>query len=208
MLKIKLTFFFQISTDEVYGSISHGFASESDVLNPSSPYAASKASAEMLVNSYKHTYDLKTVIARCSNNYGPRQFPEKFIPVAIKNLLECKKVRIYGDGLNIREWIFVEDTCKALIKILFDGVYGEIYNVSSSDFKNNLEVFRELCRLLQSDHSNFEFVSDRAGHDFRYALNSSKIKNDLDWEPKISFNQGLQQTVEWYLNNKKRFLKW
>ena len=200
--------FFQISTDEVYGSIRDGFHFETSEMNPSSPYAASKASAEMIVNSFKQTYKLGTLVARCSNNYGPNQFPEKFIPYSIKSLISGNKVQLYGTGLNVREWIHVTDTCNALIKILLTGKIGSVYNVSSGDFKNNIEVFQELCTIMGISHDRFEFVNDRAGHDFRYAMDSSKIRNELGWAPSTNFREGLRKTVEWYLFNQNRFQKW
>ena len=207
-LEHTIDIFFQISTDEVYGSIKEGFQIESNELNPSSPYAASKASADLVVRAFAHTYKLKTLIARCSNNYGPRQFTEKFIPTAIRHLLAGEKVPIYGNGSNVREWIYVTDTCEALIAILTHGVPGSIYNISSGNFKTNLEVFSDLCRIMQTREDQFQLVKDRAGHDFRYALDSSKIRGELSWQPHEDFLSGLKKTVNWYTNNQNRFLNW
>lgn len=200
--------FFQISTDEVYGSVKDGFQIESNKLNPSSPYAASKASADLVVRAFAHTYKLKTLIARCSNNYGPRQFPEKFIPTAIRHLLAGEKVPIYGNGSNVREWIYVTDTCEALIAILTHGIPGSIYNISSGNFKTNLEVFSDLCRIMRTREDQFQLVKDRAGHDYRYALDSSKIRGELSWQPHEDFLSGLEKTVNWYTKNQNRFLNW
>ncbi len=207
-LEHKIDIFLQISTDEVYGSIKDGLQAESNELNPSSPYAASKASADLVVKAFAHTYNLKTLIARCSNNYGPRQFPEKFIPTVIRHLLAGEKVPIYGNGLNVREWIYVTDTCKALIAILTHGVPGSTYNISSGKFKTNLEVFSDLCRIMGIDEDRFQLVKDRAGHDYRYALDSSKISGELLWHPQEDFLSGLRKTVNWYTQNQNRFLKW
>jgi len=207
-LEHTIDIFFQISTDEVYGSVKDGFQIESNELNPSSPYAASKASADLVVRAFAHTYKLKTLIARCSNNYGPRQFPEKFIPTAIRHLLAGEKVPIYGNGSNVREWIYVTDTCEALIAILTHGIPGSIYNISSGNFKTNLEVFSDLCRIMRTREDQFQLVKDRAGHDYRYALDSSKIRGELSWQPHEDFLSGLEKTVNWYTKNQNRFLNW
>lgn len=204
----KVEIFFQISTDEVYGSITEGFQAESNELNPSSPYAASKAAADLMVRAFSHTYKIKTLIARCSNNYGPRQFPEKFIPTAIRHLLAGEKVPIYGNGLNIREWIYVSDTCKALVAILFHGEPDNTYNISSGNFKTNLQVFSDLCEIMGIQENQFQLVNDRAGHDYRYALDSSKISSELSWQPQVDFLSGLRETVSWYTLNQKRFINW
>jgi dTDP-glucose 4,6-dehydratase len=206
--EFKTNLFFQISTDEVYGSMVTGLANEHDKLKPSSPYSASKASAELLVNAFAHTYSLNTLIARCSNNYGPYQYPEKFIPVAIKHLMNENQVPVYGNGLNVREWIYVTDTCTALIEILLKGRYGEIYNVSSGNFKSNIEIVHKLCELMGLTDNKIDFVQDRLGHDFRYAIDSSKIRNELKWEAKTNLDEGLSKTIEWYENNSERFNKW
>lgn len=207
-IEFKTNLFFQISTDEVYGSISEGLYKESDKLNPSSPYSASKAAAELLIQSFSHTYSMNSLIARCSNNYGPFQYPEKFIPVAINNLISGRKVPVYGNGKNIREWIYVTDTCSALIEIFLKGKYGEIYNISSGDFRSNIEIVNKLCELIGIKEDRISFVKDRAGHDFRYAIDSSKISRELNWESKVKFDEGLYKTIDWYKHNRDRFEKW
>ena len=193
--------FLQVSTDEVYGSRISGAFGEDDILNPSSPYSASKASAEMLVMSYVSTFNLNALIVRCSNNYGPRQFPEKLIPTIISRLISNKNVPIYGNGLNIREWIHVSDSARAIIEVALNGKQAEIYNISSSDFRSNLEVTKHILAILEFPESRIEFVPDRLGHDFRYAINSTKVRQELSWAPVIEFEKGIQATVNWYLKN-------
>jgi dTDP-glucose 4,6-dehydratase len=193
--------FLQISTDEVYGSIESGLSREDSPFNPSSPYSASKASAEHFVNSYFTTFGLHTGIVRCSNNYGPRQFPEKLIPVAIKALKEGRNVPVYGSGLNTREWIHVEDCASGILSVLEKGKPGEAYNISSGEFSSNLELVNRLIRLLGREETAISFVNDRLGHDFRYAIDSSKVRNELGWKPRIDFEDGIKSTVEWYLEN-------
>jgi dTDP-glucose 4,6-dehydratase len=193
--------FLQVSTDEVYGSRISGAFSEDDILNPSSPYSASKASAEMLVMSYVSTFNLNALIVRCSNNYGPRQFPEKLIPTIISRLISNKTVPIYGNGLNIREWIHVSDSARAIIEVALNGKQAEIYNISSSDFRSNLEVTKYILAILEFPESRIEFVPDRLGHDFRYAINSTKVRQELSWAPVIEFEKGIQATVNWYMKN-------
>ena len=196
-----------ISTDEVYGDILKGRSSEKHPYLPSSPYAASKAASDHLVSSYIRTYKIPAMITNCSNNYGPRQHPEKLIPKLIYNILNNKPLPIYGKGLNSREWIYVEDHCDALLKIYQKGKIGEFYNIGSNKNLNNLQVCKE---LLQISKKNFKlgkkvkisFVKDRPGHDIRYALNSNKIKKSLKWYPKTSFKKGIKITFEWYKNNK------
>ena len=196
-----------ISTDEVYGDILKGRSSEKHPYLPSSPYAASKAASDHLVSSYIRTYKIPAMITNCSNNYGPRQHPEKLIPKLIYNILNNKPLPIYGKGLNSREWIYVEDHCDALLKIYQKGKIGEFYNIGSNKNLNNLQVCKE---LLQISKKNFKlgkkvkisFVKDRPGHDIRYALNSNKIKKSLKWYPKTSFRKGIKHTFEWYKNNK------
>ena len=190
----------QISTDEVYGSIKDGSFKETDQLNPSSPYSASKAGADMLVGAYRTTYGLSTIITRTSNNYGPYQFPEKLIPLFITNLLQNKKVPLYGDGSNVRDWIFVTDNCSAIDLILHKGKLGEIYNISSSEEKTNLEITKILLKLLGESKDMIQHVADRKGHDFRYSLDYSKLTR-MGWKPKIKLSEGLAITVEWYKNN-------
>ncbi|MDC0169172.1 dTDP-glucose 4,6-dehydratase [Candidatus Nitrosopelagicus sp.] len=191
----------QISTDEVFGSLKEGSAHETSRFNPSNPYAATKASAELLVNSYVNTYDLDCVITRCTNNYGPRQFYEKLIPKTIFLANQNKKIPIYGKGENIRDWIYVNDHCEAVLRVLLDGKKGESYNVSSDNEIDNLSIVKKILELLGKSSDLIEFVTDRPGHDLRYSLNSSKIKNSLKWNPKISFDDGIQNTIDWLINN-------
>lgn len=204
-LEKKVKRFHHISTDEVYGSLEleeKSIFNERTNYNPRSPYSASKASSDHLVRAYYYTYNLPITISNCSNNFGPYQFPEKIIPVAITNLLEDKKVPIYGDGLYVRDWLYVEDHCRAIDLILQKGKEGETYCVGGlTQDINNLEVVKKIIKLLEKDDDYIQFVKDRPGHDRRYALDWSKIKNELGWEPKHSFEQWLEQTVEWYKNN-------
>ena len=203
--------FFHISTDEVFGSLnmSDEKSTEESPYRPNSPYSASKAASDHLVRAWHHTFELPTLISNCTNNYGPHQHQEKLIPLIITNALENKNLPIYGDGKNIRDWLYVEDHCEAIIKILEDGKPGETYNIGGNCEKNNLEVVSEICKILDSikpkeDGSSYkeqiEFVKDRPGHDFRYSLNTSKIKKDFNWKPKESFSSGLEKTVQWYLD--------
>lgn len=190
----------QISTDEVYGSIKRGRFKETDSLNPSSPYSASKAGADMLVGSYYRTYKLPVMITRSSNNYGPYQFPEKIIPLFITNLLQNKKVPLYGDGLNMRDWLFVMDNCTAIDTVLHKGKIGEVYNIASSEEKTNLEITKMLLKLLGKSEGMIQFVEDRMGHDFRYSIDSSNVRS-LGWKPQVDFKNGLEATVGWYRSN-------
>jgi dTDP-glucose 4,6-dehydratase len=188
-----------IGTDEVYGDIEKGSFKEDDMLKPSSPYSASKASADMFVLAYVRTYGLNAVITRCTNNYGMYQFPEKLIPKAIIRAKMDIKIPIYGTGKNVRDWIYVEDHCGAISLVLDKGKKGEIYNISSGEEKTNQEVVSEILRIM--DKSNLiEFVEDRPGHDIRYGLNSSKIRR-LGWKPENSFKEGIRKAVEWYIGN-------
>lgn len=191
----------QISTDEVYGSASEGSFSESSCFNPSSPYSASKASAEMFVNAFVHTYNLDLVGVRCSNNYGPFQNPEKLIPTLIRKTIDNEKLPLYGSGKNVREWIHVTDSSRAIISVLLKGKKGEFYNISTGDFQENLGVAKKVLDYFSIDYSQIEFVEDRLGHDFRYAINSSKIRDELGWYPTINFEFGLKETIDWYLRN-------
>lgn len=198
--RVKL--FLQISTDEVYGSLGvKGKFREESPLKPNSPYAASKAAADLLCRSYSITHDLPIIITRCSNNYGPFQFPEKLVPLVITNALENKEVPLYGDGLNIRDWIHVEDHCRALDAVIQLGKPGEIYNISGHSEKTNLELVKNLLDTIGKPHSLIKFVADRPGHDRRYALSTTKIKRELSWKPKIAIGKGLKQTVRWYVSN-------
>jgi len=201
--KYKIEKFFQISTDEVYGSLGKtGFFTETTPLSPNSPYSASKAGADLLVMAYHHTFGLNVNITRCSNNYGPYQFPEKLIPLFITNALADKQVPLYGDGLNIRDWLFVEDHCSAIDTVLHKGKNGEIYNVGGNNEKTNRYITDTILRYLGKDSSLIKYVADRLGHDRRYAIDATKIKEELCWQPKYKFEQAIEKTIEWYLNNK------
>jgi len=192
--------FIQISTDEVYGSISSGFFKEDSMLHPSSPYSASKASADLLVRAYNEAYGLPVIIARCSNNYGPNQYPEKLIPLFISKLLKNEKVPLYGDGKNIRSWTYVYDSCRAIDIILHKGKCGEIYNIDANEEYTNLEITEKLIHLLKKDRNLIEFVQDRPGHDKRYAMDSGKIRK-LGWQPETKFGKGIESTVKWYVES-------
>jgi len=199
-----------ISTDEVYGDILKGRSKESDAYKPSSPYAASKASSDHLVNSYVRTYKIPAIITNCSNNYGPKQHPEKLIPKLIYNVLNNKPLPIYGNGKNSREWIFVKDHCEALIKIFKHGKIGENYNIGSNKNLNNIQISKKLIEIAKKnidigDKVKINFVKDRPGHDYRYALNSNKIRKTLRWVPKTNFEEGMHKTFFWYFNNKDYF---
>jgi len=194
--------FVHISTDEVFGSIENDSAVETSKFNPSSPYAATKAAAELLINSYTTTYDCDCVITRCTNNYGPRQYPEKLIPKTILLANKDKKIPVYGNGKNIRDWIFVDDHCEAVLRILLDGKSGESYNISANNEVDNLTIIRKILNILNKSEDLIEFVEDRPGHDFRYSLESKKIRNELNWSESTSFEKGLEKTVDWYLSNK------
>ena len=191
--------FVHVSTDEVYGSLEPAeSADEQAPLRPNSPYAASKAASDLLVRSYWKTYSFPAITTRCSNNYGPYQFPEKLMPLIISNALEGRKLPLYGDGLNERDWIFVEDHCRALDRVLHDGRPGEIYNIGSGRPVSNLDLVRGLLRLLKKSEDLIEFVADRPGHDRRYDLNTTKISQDLGWRALVGLEEGLSRTVSWY----------
>ena len=192
----------QISTDEIFGSILNGNADEGSKFNPSNPYAATKASAELLVDSYHKTFDSNVIITRCTNNFGPRQFPEKLIPKTILLANKDKKIPVYGNGKNIRDWIFVDDHCEAVLRILLDGKSGESYNISANNEVDNLTIIRKILNILNKSEDLIEFVEDRPGHDFRYSLESKKIRKELSWSESTSFEKGLEKTVDWYLSNK------
>ena len=199
-----------ISTDEVYGDILSGRTSETYAYKPSSPYAASKAASDHLVSSYVRTYKLPAIITNCSNNYGPKQHPEKLIPKLIYNILNNKPLPIYGKGTNSREWIYVNDHCEALIKVFKKGKIGEFYNIGSNKNLNNLQVTKELIKISNKiirlgKNVKISFIKDRPGHDIRYALNSNKIKNKLGWSPKTNFGHGIKLTFDWYFKNKTYF---
>lgn len=193
--------YIQISTDEVYGSIAEGSFKEDDSLNPSSPYSASKAGADMLTIAYYKTYGLPVVITRSSNNYGPYQYPEKLIPVLIIRALHNKSLPIYGDGSNVRDWLYVEDNCRAIDLVRKKGKEGEIYNIATNEEKRNIDVAKLILKYLKKSEKLISFVKDRPGHDFRYSLKIDKIKA-LGWKPEFNFERGLKKTVEWYVNNK------
>ncbi|AZR74762.1 dTDP-glucose 4,6-dehydratase [Anoxybacter fermentans] len=195
--------FIQISTDEVYGSLGpKGLFTEESPLAPNSPYSASKASADLLVRTYHRTFGLPVNITRCSNNYGPYQFPEKLIPLFITNALEEKELPLYGDGLNVRDWIYVEDHCHAIDLVLHRGKNGEIYNIGANNEMTNLEITRIILEELGKSGSLIKFVKDRPGHDRRYAIDSTKIRQDLGWIPKYNFKDGIKKTIQWYKNHK------
>ena len=191
-----------VSTDEVYGTILQGSATEKTRFNPSSPYSATKASAELLINSYVKTYGVDAVITRCTNNYGPRQFNEKLIPKTIGLCDENKKIPVYGTGTSIRDWIHVEDHCKAIMLVLEKGKGGESYNISSSNEVDNLTLVTKILEILNKSKENIQFVKDRPGEDIRYSLDSTKIHEKLGWKPKINFDEGLEKTIQWYVSNK------
>ena len=194
--------FLQISTDEVYGSLAgEGAFTEESPLAPNSPYSASKASADLLCRAYWKTYDLPVVTTRCSNNYGPYQFPEKLIPLFITNALADEPLPVYGDGLYVRDWIYVRDHCSALDRVLHDGRPGEIYNVGADAERTNLEITRTILEKLDKDAGLVRHVKDRPGHDRRYAIDSSKIQTELGWRPATPFQDGMSHTIEWYLRN-------
>ena len=209
-IKNKKTKLIHISTDEVYGDILFGRTKENYPYNPSSPYAASKASSDHLVSSYVRTYKIPAIITNCSNNYGPKQHPEKLIPKLIYNILTNKSLPIYGKGTNSREWIYVEDHCEALIKIFKDGKIGSFYNIGSNKNLINLDISKKLIKIAKTKikigkNVKIKFVRDRPGHDIRYALNSNKLIKELKWKPKTSFETGLIKTFDWYLNNVNYF---
>ncbi|MFX1445459.1 MAG: dTDP-glucose 4,6-dehydratase [Promethearchaeota archaeon] len=203
--KNKIKKFIQISTDEVYGSLNPNDPAfeESNPLWPNSPYSASKASADLLIRAYYKTFDLPINITRCSNNYGPFQFPEKLIPLILNNALSNKKLPIYGEGINIRDWIYVEDHCSAILRVLLEGKTGEIYNIGGDSEICNIELVKKLLKILNKPESLISFVKDRPGHDLRYAINHNKITKELNWRPLISLDEGLEMTVKWYLENQE-----
>ena len=191
----------QISTDEVFGSLSDGTATEISKFNPSSPYAATKAAAELLVKSYSVTYDSDVIITRCTNNYGPRQFAEKLIPKTIILASQNRKIPIYGKGVNVRDWIYVDDHCDAVLLALLNGKTGESYNISANNEIDNITIVKKILKIMNKPEDLIEFVEDRPGHDLRYSLDSTKISEKLEWKIKMSFEEGLKNTVQWYLDN-------
>ena len=194
--------YLQVSTDEVYGSLGKtGYFYETTPISPNSPYSASKASADMLVRAYRETYGLPTLNTRCSNNYGPYQYPEKLIPFFISQLLKGEKVPVYGDGLNVRDWLYVYDHCEAIDVVLHKGKLGEVYNIGGHNEKTNMEITHLILDAMGKDESSIKYVEDRLGHDRRYAIANDKITSELGWEPSITFEEGIKITIDWYLNN-------
>lgn len=201
-LKYKVKRFIHISTDEVYGTLGDSsYFTEEHPMLPNSPYSASKAGADMLVRAYYQTYGLPAIITRCSNNYGPRQHPEKFIPLIITHALQSKPIPVYGDGNNVRDWLFVADHCKAIDAVLSKGKVGEVYNIGGNNEQKNIEVARKVLRALGKPESLIQYVPDRPGHDHRYAIDPGKIKRELLWEPLYDMDQGLEETIKWYFEN-------
>ncbi len=198
--------FHQVSTDEVYGDLPLDcpelFFTEETPIHTSSPYSASKAAADLLVLAYHRTYDLPVTISRCSNNYGPYQFPEKLIPLMIINALQDKPLPVYGEGLNVRDWLYVEDHCKAIDLVIHHGRIGEIYNIGGHNEMRNIDIVKLICKKLEKPESLITYVADRKGHDLRYAIDPTKIHEELGWLPETKFEYGIEKTIEWYLNNR------
>jgi dTDP-glucose 4,6-dehydratase len=194
--------FLQVSTDEVYGSIASGSWDENSPLLPNSPYSASKAGGEMLARAYHKTHGIDVVITRCSNNYGPFHFPEKLIPLFITNLIAGKKVPVYGNGRNVRDWLHVDDHCRGIHSVLMNGAAGEVYNIGGGRELTNLEITHLILEATGTDESSIEYVEDRKGHDLRYSVDWSKINRELGYEPQVKFEDGLRGTIEWYRNNR------
>jgi len=196
--------FLQVSTDEVYGTLGEtGYFTEETPLAPNSPYSASKAGADFLVRAYHETFKMPTLITRCSNNYGPYQFPEKLIPLMIANTLNDKPLPVYGDGLNVRDWLYVEDHCRAIDAVLHNGKLGEVYNIGGHNEKRNIDIVKLILQILGKPESLITFVKDRPGHDRRYAIDASKIERELGWKPQETFETGIEKTIQWYLDNRK-----
>lgn len=194
--------YLQVSTDEVYGTLGKtGYFYETSPIQPNSPYSASKASADLLTRAYYETYGLPVLITRCSNNYGPYQYPEKLIPFFISKLLKGEKVPVYGDGLNVRDWLYVYDHCEAIDTVLHNGKTGEVYNIGGHNEKTNLEITKLILDTMGKDECSIEYVKDRLGHDRRYAISNDKITSELGWKPSITFEEGIKLTIDWYLNN-------
>ena len=194
--------YLQVGTDEVYGSLGKtGYFYETTPIQPNSPYSASKASADLLVRAYYETYKLPVLNTRCSNNYGPYQYPDKLIPLFISQLLKGEKVPVYGDGLNVRDWLYVYDHCKAIDVVLHKGRVGEVYNIGGHNEKTNMEITHLILDAMGKDESSIKYVEDRLGHDRRYAIANDKIQSELGWEPSVTFEEGIKLTIDWYLNN-------
>lgn len=208
-MRYKIDRLIHISTDEVYGEIKKGEFSEDSPLKANSPYAASKAAADLLIKSYMRTYDFPAIIIRPCNTYGPWQYPEKLIPLAILKILRNEKIPVYGNGKNVREWLYIDDCVKGILNIIQEGKVGEIYNLGSGQEKKNLDTVKAILRSLKKDDNLIGFVKDRPGHDIRYSLNSGKIFKEIGWQPKVSFEDGLKNTVDWYIRHKDWLLsKW
>lgn len=198
----KVERYLQVSTDEVYGTLGKtGYFYETTPIAPNSPYSASKASADLLVRAYFETYKMPVLNTRCSNNYGPYQFPEKLIPFFISQLLKGEKVPVYGDGLNVRDWLYVYDHCEAIDVVLHKGKVGEVYNIGGHNEKTNMEITRIILNAMGKDESSIKYVEDRLGHDRRYAISNDKITSELGWKPSLTFEEGIKITIDWYLNN-------
>lgn len=194
--------YLQVSTDEVYGSLGKtGYFYETTPISPNSPYSASKAGADLLVKAYSETYKLPVLITRCSNNYGPYQYPEKLIPFFISQLLKGEKVPVYGDGLNVRDWLYVYDHCAAIDTVLHNGKLGEVYNIGGHNEKTNIEITKLILSVMGKDESSIKYVEDRLGHDKRYAIDNTKIQTELGWQPSLTFEEGIKLTIDWYLEN-------
>ncbi|TXK76905.1 dTDP-glucose 4,6-dehydratase [Paenibacillus sp. N3.4] len=194
--------FVHVSTDEVYGTLGEtGLFTEETPITPNSPYSASKAGSDLLVRAYHETFGLPINITRCSNNYGPYQFPEKLIPLMIANALNDKSLPVYGDGLNIRDWLYVEDHCSAIDLVLHQGINGEVYNIGGNNERTNIQIIQTILRELDKPESLMQFVKDRPGHDRRYGIDATKITTELGWKPKHNFETGIQETIRWYLDN-------
>lgn len=202
--KYEIKKYLQVSTDEVYGTLgAEGYFTEETPLQPNSPYSASKAGADLMVRAYYETFGLPVNITRCSNNYGPYQFPEKLIPLMISNALEDKELPVYGDGKNIRDWLHVHDHCSAIDLVLHKGRIGEVYNIGGHNEKQNIEIVKLILKELGKSESLIKFVTDRLGHDRRYAIDSTKISEELGWKPKYTFETGIVETIQWYLDNQE-----
>lgn len=198
----KVQRFLQVSTDEVYGTLGKdGYFYETTPLAPNSPYSASKASADLLVRAYFETYKMPVLNTRCSNNYGPYQYPEKLIPFFISQLLKGEKVPVYGDGMNVRDWLYVYDHCSAIDTVLHKGRVGEVYNIGGHNEKTNLEITKIILDAMGKDESSIKYVEDRLGHDRRYAIDNHKIQTELGWQPSLTFEEGIKLTIDWYLDN-------
>ncbi|MBM3245346.1 MAG: dTDP-glucose 4,6-dehydratase [Candidatus Omnitrophica bacterium] len=201
VLKLEVPLIIHISTDEVYGDIKKGSFSEDSPLKPNSPYAASKAAADLLIKSYIRTHKIPAIIVRPSNNYGPWQYPEKLVPLAALMAIKNKKVPVYAKGKNVREWLYVSDCARAVITVMQDGRTGDIYNIGSSQERRNIDTVKSILKALHRPEGLIEFVKDRPGHDFRYALDCRKLKNELGWQPEVKFSEGLSLTVSWLIDN-------